>query len=149
MAAYLLKPTVESNEGDTVVAADVTAGAALSAALSQAVEYRAVNHRLVTIVLALLFFIGSMNLAQFLPTSLFEAGNTSRTSVSISLPPGTTLEKTEMVSDRITNLLLARPATEDVFMTNTPGEASAAVQLKPKNERIERKGLRRGAAQRI
>ncbi len=138
MAAYLLKPAVKSDQENTVVAADGLRVPRYLLPYHKLLN-TALNHRLVTIVLALLFFIGSMNLAQFLPTSLFDAGNTGRTSVSISLPPGTTLEKTELVSDRITNLLLARPATENVFMTNTPGEASASVQLKPKNERIERK----------
>jgi hydrophobe/amphiphile efflux-1 (HAE1) family protein len=137
MAAYLLQPAVENDEANTVVAADGLRVPRYLLPYHKLLN-TALNHRLVTIVLALLFFIGSMSLAQFIPTSLFDSGNTSRTSIGISLPPGTTLEKTEMVSDRITDLLLAKPATEDVFMTNTPGEASASVQLKPKNERIKR-----------
>ena len=137
MAAYLLKPAVESDAENTVTAADGLRVPRYLLPYHKLLN-TALNHRLVTIVLALLFFIGSINLAQFLPTSLFDSGDTSRTSISISLPPGTTLEKTETTSDRITNLLLAKPATEDVFMTNTPGDAFASVQLKPKNERVAR-----------
>ncbi|MBE9059424.1 efflux RND transporter permease subunit [cf. Phormidesmis sp. LEGE 11477] len=137
MAAYLLKPATKSDEENTVVAADGLRVPRYLLPYHKLLN-TALNHRLITIVLALLFFVGSMNLARFLPTSLFDSGNTSRTSISISLPPGTTLGKTEAVSDRITNLLLSKPATEDVFITNTPGDASASVQLKPKNERVER-----------
>jgi len=137
MAAYLLQPAVENDEQNTVVAADGLRVPRYLLPYHKLLN-TALNHRFLTIVLALMFFIGSMNLAQFIPTSLFDSGDTSRTSISIALPPGTTLEKTEAVSDRITDLLLAKPATEDVFMANTPGDTSASVQLKPKNERIAR-----------
>jgi len=133
----LLQPAVENDEQNTVVAADGLRVPRYLLPYHKLLN-TALNHRFLTIVLALMFFIGSMNLAQFIPTSLFDSGDTSRTSISIALPPGTTLEKTEAVSDRITDLLLAKPATEDVFMANTPGDTSASVQLKPKNERIAR-----------
>jgi len=137
MAAYLLKPAKPDQPDNTVLAAD---GMRVPRILLpyHGLLNAALRHRFVTIALALMFFIGSMNLAQFIPTALFESGNTSLTTVNISLPPGTTIENTAALSDDITQLLLADDATESVFVTNTPGDSSAFVNLKPKEERIKR-----------
>ncbi|MEL6762875.1 MAG: efflux RND transporter permease subunit [Cyanobacteria bacterium J06607_6] len=136
MAAYLLKPKAEDNS-NTVVAAD---GLRMPRAL---VPYHkllssALSHRLVTITLALMFFIASLSLVQYIPTALFDSGNTNLATVAIELPPGSTLEKTEQVSEQISQQLLQNPAAESVFRTQSPGEATAYVQLKPKDERVKR-----------
>ncbi len=136
MAAYLLKSKVEDNS-HTIVAADglrvprrlVPYHKLLSSALS---------HRLVTVTLALMFFIGSLSLVQYIPTALFDAGNTNLVTVSMELPPGSTLEKTEQVSRRVSEQILQNPASESVFRTQSPGESTVYVRLKPKNERVKR-----------
>ena len=137
MAAYLLKPATTEPDANTVLAAD---GLRVPRRLLpyHRLLNSALNHRLVTIALALMFFIGSLSLVPLLPTDLFEAGDTDLTSVSIELPPGSTLEKTEEITAQVSELMLADPATERVFMTQSPAEASAFVQLKPKGERVER-----------
>ncbi|MEL6880743.1 MAG: efflux RND transporter permease subunit, partial [Cyanobacteria bacterium J06607_10] len=140
MAAYLLKPAKPDTQDTSVLAADGLRVPRLLLPYHKLLS-SALHHRFLTILLALMFFVGSLNLAQYLPTDLFESGNTSLTTVGISLPPGTTLEKTTEVSDRITELLSQHPATDSVFMTNEPGNSSAFVQLKPKNERITRKAF--------
>jgi len=137
LSAYLLKPKPETDESRSVVAAD---GLRIPRAL---VPYHkllssALRHRLVTIALAFAFFIASLALVRFIPTALFDSGNTSLTTVSVELPPGSTLEKTERVSQRISDLLLANPATERVFRVQGPNDATAYVQLKPKEERVKR-----------
>ncbi|MEM9945080.1 MAG: efflux RND transporter permease subunit [Cyanobacteria bacterium P01_D01_bin.36] len=134
MSAYLLKPKAQGDEANTVVAADglriprplVPYHKLLSSALS---------HRLVTVTLAVAFFIGSLSLVQFLPTSLFDSGDTDLTTVSIELPPGSTLEKTALVSQQVSDRLLEHPATERVFRVQNTGNATAYVQLKPKDDR--------------
>ncbi len=136
MAAYLLKPKVEDNSR-TVIAADglrvprmiVPYHKLLSGALS---------HRLLTITLALMFFVSSVALVRFIPTSLFDSGNTNLTTVAVELPPGSTLQKTEQLSQQVGEQLLANPASESVFSIQSPGEATAYVQLKPKDERVKR-----------
>ena len=77
-------------------------------------------------------------LAQFIPTALFDAGNTDLTTVQVELPPGSTLAKTDQVSKLVSDRLLAHPATDRVFRTQEPGESTAYVQLKPKDERVNR-----------
>ncbi|MEL7512598.1 MAG: efflux RND transporter permease subunit, partial [Cyanobacteria bacterium J06554_3] len=134
--AYLLKPKAEDNS-NTVVAAD---GLRMPRALFpyHKLLSSALSHRLVTITLALMFFIASLSLVQYIPTALFDSGNTNLATVAIELPPGSTLEKTEQVSEQISQQLLQNPAAESVFRTQSPGEATAYVQLKPKDERVKR-----------
>ncbi|MGB5916810.1 MAG: efflux RND transporter permease subunit, partial [Phormidesmis sp.] len=98
----------------------------------------ALSHRLVTIVLALMFFISSLALVRFIPTSLFDSGNTNLATVSLELPPGSTLEKTEQVSQQVGQEILANSASESVFSIQSPGESTAFIQLKPKDERVKR-----------
>ncbi len=136
MAAYLLKPRSE-NHSATVVAAD---GLRMHKYLLpyHKLLNSALRHRFLTVVLTIAFFVGSLALVQFIPTSLFDSGNTDQTRVSIELPPGSTLSKTEQLTERVSTLLQADPATERVFMVQSPAAATAFVQLKPKGDRISR-----------
>ena len=138
LSAYLLKPKSAEDGANTVVAAD---GMRVPRALLpyHKLLNSALRHRFVTIALAVAFFIASLALVRFIPTALFDSGNTSLSTVSIELPPGSTLEKTELVSDLVSDRLLAHPATERVFRVQDTGNATAYVQLKPKDERVERK----------
>ena len=45
------------------------------------------RHRLLTIALALVFFIGSLMLVPYIPTSLFESGDTGLSTINVELPP--------------------------------------------------------------
>ena len=138
MASYLLQPKSPEQETNTVVAAD---GLRLPKILLpyHKLLNSALSHRLVTVGLALMFFISSLSLVPYLPTSLFDAGNTSLSTLSVELPPGATLEKTEAITGLATNKLLANDATASVFVSQSPGTANGYVQLKPKNERVERR----------
>ncbi|MGB3294963.1 MAG: efflux RND transporter permease subunit [Phormidesmis sp.] len=137
MSAYLLKPKPDTSEENTVLAAD---GLRVPRRLLpyHKLLNSALRHRLLTVTLAVAFFIASLALVQFIPTSLFDSGDTDLSRVSIELPPGSTLEKTEQLTNRVSDLLLADDATERVFTVESPAEATAFVQLKPKGERITR-----------
>ena len=73
MSAYLLKPKAEDSEDNTVLAAD---GMRVPRRLLpyHKLLNSALRHRLLTIILAVAFFVGSLALVQFIPTSLFECG---------------------------------------------------------------------------
>ena len=137
MSAYLLKPKVE-REDSTLLAAD---GLRIPRYLLpyHKLLSSALRHRLVTVVLAVSFFIASLMLVQFIPTSLFDSGNTDLTTVSMELPPGSTLEKTERVGELVNDRIYANDATKSVFRIQRPGEATVYVQLKPKGDRVERR----------
>ncbi|MBE9079628.1 efflux RND transporter permease subunit [Romeria aff. gracilis LEGE 07310] len=138
MSAYLLKPRpVRNGNGHRMGAVQTADGLIVPRRL---IPYHrllnsALRHRLLTVGLAIAFFISSLMLARFIPTSLFESGNTDLSTISVELPPGSTLAKTEQVTANVTDRLLASPAVDSVFVSQTPGEANAVVELLPKDER--------------
>ncbi|MEM8807723.1 MAG: efflux RND transporter permease subunit [Cyanobacteria bacterium P01_G01_bin.38] len=95
----------------------------------------ALRHRLMTLGLAVGFFVLSLMLVQFIPTSLFDAGDTVISNLSVELPPGSTLQKTEQVTQGVTNQLLESPAVESIYVSQEVADASVTVRLKPKGDR--------------
>ncbi|WP_204141747.1 efflux RND transporter permease subunit [Halomicronema sp. CCY15110] len=96
------------------------------------------RHRLLTIALAVMFFIGSLMLVPYIPTSLFESGDTGLSTINVELPPGSTLQNTHQVTERVTTALLEHEAVATVLSSEgTEGINTAAmfVNLKPDNER--------------
>jgi HAE1 family hydrophobic/amphiphilic exporter-1 len=61
----------------------------------------ALNHRLVTVGMAFVLFVGSMAAAGFVPTNMFPAGKTEALRISLSAAPGTSLAAT---SDKVATL---------------------------------------------
>ncbi|MEL7353986.1 MAG: efflux RND transporter permease subunit [Cyanobacteria bacterium P01_A01_bin.116] len=140
MSAYLLKPKAADDGGNAVIAAD---GLRVPRRLLpyHTLLNKALSHRLLTIALAFAFFIGSLSLVKYIPTALFDSGNTDLTTVEIELPPGSTLGKTEQISQQVSDRILAHPASDRIFRVQDPGSATAYIQLKPKEERIERQAF--------
>ena len=97
------------------------------------------RHRLLTIALAITFFIGSLMLVPYIPTSLFDPGDTGLSITLVELPPGSTLQNTHQVTNRLTTELLDHEAVQSVFSsegTDGINTATLFVNLKPKHERI-------------
>jgi hydrophobe/amphiphile efflux-1 (HAE1) family protein len=97
------------------------------------------RHRLLTIALAMMFFVGSLMLVPYIPTSLFEAGDTGLSTINVELPPGATLRNTHQVTERLTTALLEHEAVQSVLSsegTDRINKATLAVNLKPKTERV-------------
>jgi multidrug efflux pump subunit AcrB len=99
----------------------------------------ALRHRLVTLALAVTFFVGSLMLVPYLPTSLFESGDTGLSTVSVELPPGSPLAQTRRVTERLTTDLVDHPAVQAILTTEGSGDGvnqgEAFILLKPQNER--------------
>lgn len=99
----------------------------------------ALRHRIVTLLAALAFFIGSLQLVPLIPKGLFNAGDTGLSTLSIELPPGATLEDTTAVVQRVNNLLQKNPAVDNVL--SIPGDGGRVnnglmyVNLVPKDKR--------------
>ncbi|MEM0980316.1 MAG: efflux RND transporter permease subunit [Cyanobacteria bacterium P01_H01_bin.58] len=97
------------------------------------------RHRLLTIALAVIFFVGSLMLVPYIPTSLFEAGDTGLSKVSVELPPGSTLQDTHQVTERITQALLSHEAVQSILASEGEGginQARLFFRLKPEQERV-------------
>ncbi|WP_017661587.1 efflux RND transporter permease subunit [Baaleninema simplex] len=102
----------------------------------------ALRNRVTTLIIAVVFFIASLQLVPYIPKGLFVEGDQGISTVNVELPPGATLQETERVSDRLTNVLLEHPATESVFLSLGSGgsesrvnEATITAILKPKSDR--------------
>ncbi|WP_053239902.1 efflux RND transporter permease subunit [Pleomorphomonas koreensis] len=98
---------------------------------------------IVTIVLCLATFVFAMGQAAKLPTELFAPGDQARIVTSIELPPGSTLDDTQVVTDSIAGQLDAFPEVKSVFVmggTSPTGtletrRAAVIVNLLPRTER--------------
>lgn len=107
----------------------------------------ALGHRLLTLLLALLVFGGTMSLAPLLKTDFIgEAGQTSLQIIQ-TLPAGTSLEETDAAAKRVEGLIEAEPTVE-TFSTSVgssgaalgitggtdSNQASYSITLKPKSD---------------
>ncbi|MEO0869720.1 MAG: efflux RND transporter permease subunit, partial [Cyanobacteria bacterium J06642_11] len=149
MAAYLLKPKPvhESSSGqpDGFRAGNIYVPKSLLPYFR--LVRGALRHRILTLGLALGFFVASLMLSRFIPTSLFAAGDTGFSNLSIELPPGSTLAKTEQVTQYISDQLKTNAAVDKIYISQEPGDASAVARLKPKNERGPRSQFENEARQ--
>lgn len=73
------------------------------------------RHRITTLLLAIAFFIGSLQLVPLIPKGLFSSGDTGLSKVSIELPPGSTLADMEMTTQEAMGLLGENPAVDNVL----------------------------------
>ncbi|WP_341735489.1 MAG: efflux RND transporter permease subunit [Microcoleus sp.] len=112
------------------------------------------KHRAIVLILGLALFFGSVQLIPYIPTGFIDRDDTGLSTVSIELPPGSTLQQTDVAVEQATKLLLTHPAVESVLETEgSPtvsggaggGTARASgvntgtlyVKLKPANKRIK------------
>ncbi len=99
----------------------------------------ALRHRLTTIIFALGFFVGSLMLVPLIPKGFVENGDIGISTVSVELPPGSTLADTNFVVAQATDLLRQNPkvgsAVESVLATEELDSATLTVKFKPKQER--------------
>ncbi|MEM9007278.1 MAG: efflux RND transporter permease subunit [Cyanobacteria bacterium P01_F01_bin.86] len=97
------------------------------------------RHRLVTIALAVMFFIGSLMLVPYIPTSLFDSGDTGLSIAEVELPPGSTLQDTRQVTQRLAQELMSHPAVDAILARDGDADgvnqAQVYLRLKPDNER--------------
>ncbi|MBW4663804.1 MAG: efflux RND transporter permease subunit [Chroococcus sp. CMT-3BRIN-NPC107] len=95
----------------------------------------ALSHRLTTIGIAIAFFIGSLALIPLIPQGFVDNGDLGISTVTIELPPGSTLEDTRKVTTQATNILRDSPAVKNVLATQEVDSATLNVNLLPKTAR--------------
>lgn len=103
MSAYLLRPDTQEHKD----------------AAWQRMYYRMVNgclnHPRLTVLAALVFFVGSLSLAPLLPSGFVPAADRSQTLVNLELPPGSSLADTLKVSERASALVREIPEVVRVY----------------------------------
>ena len=75
------------------------------------------RHRLVTILLALLFFIGSIMLVPLLPKGFIPPNDNSQTQVYVELPPGSTLTQTQASAEQARQVLMQLADVKSIYTT--------------------------------
>lgn len=103
MAAYLLKPQPEHHDD----------GPLMRRYLGWVDT--ALRHRWKTLGAALLLFILSLGMVPFIPTTFVPPEDRGRSMVSLELPPGTRIEKTQALAERARALLADIPELRQVF----------------------------------
>ncbi|WP_334184620.1 efflux RND transporter permease subunit [Novosphingobium sp.] len=139
MAAYFLKATLHEDKD----------GSLMTRYLRWI--HTTLDHRKTTVALAGLFLILSLSMIPFLPSGFIPAQDNAQTSVSLELPPGSTLEQTVAITRQADTILRGLPEVAHVFSsvgtatssngpegtssTTNLGSASLTVDLVPRSER--------------
>ncbi len=151
MAAYLLRPVVQAEREPRWLA-----------------RYMvwvgwATRHRLVTMVAATLFFVGSLMLIPLLPTGFIPPDDNSQTQVHLELPPGSTLAQTRAAAEQARQLLTKVDHVRTVYTTIGGGSAGSdpfaaggapevrratlTLQLSPRGERPRKQPIEQSIRQ--
>ena len=111
------------------------------------------RHRWITIFAGVVFFIASLSLVPSLPTDFMPAADRGRTILTVELAPGATLQETDLATQKVILLLMARPEVASVYsalgnetstlsgpgdLSTSAGEvrrATVTVNLIPRSER--------------
>src|SRR6185312_1339514 len=93
-------------------------------------EARLQDHRLAMVFAGIMILMLSAVLFGTLPQSFFPPQNSDYSQVHITLAPGSTLEQTEAVTDRVASIIQRDPSVDRVFETSNVGTASINIVLK-------------------
>ncbi|TRX02955.1 efflux RND transporter permease subunit [Candidatus Methylobacter oryzae] len=114
MAAYLLKNKGHAEPGE---------GAVMRLYMQLAAW--CLKHRLMTMLAAVAFFIGTLLLVPLLPTGFIPADDNPQTQVMVELPPGSTLAQSKASAETARQLLGSVPYIKSVYTTIGGGSAGS------------------------
>ena len=81
------------------------------------------HNRFKTMLMATLFFVGSIMLVPLLPQGFIPPDDNSQTQVYVELPPGSTLAQTSASAEHARQLLMAVPHVKSIYTTIGGGSA--------------------------
>ncbi|QKR99470.1 efflux RND transporter permease subunit [Sphingomonas sp. CL5.1] len=101
------------------------------------------DHRIWVVGVGALAFVLTILCFMALPMQFQPANDSDRSSVTITMPPGTTLQQTQVTVDRVVALLRKQPDVESVYSRTQVGTARVSAQFKDhksmKSTEFERK----------
>ncbi|MDJ0704042.1 MAG: efflux RND transporter permease subunit [Leptolyngbyaceae cyanobacterium MO_188.B28] len=118
----------------------------------------ALRHRLLTLAIAAILFIGSLQLVPLIPKGLFAGSDRGISTMKVELPPGATLQQTDRTVQQVADTLLQDPNVVSIFSRVGDGSseintAQLVINLKPREQRdvsrLEFEAQSRGAMQTI
>lgn len=93
------------------------------------------KHRIVTLLLSLVFLVSSIMLVPHIPFGLFQNGDIGLSIIHMELPPGSTIATTDHATQQLTTLLLKNPNVSTVQTDESVTKSTLYVKLKPRGER--------------
>ena len=96
------------------------------------------NHRNLTVAIAISIFLGSLSLSAYIPQGLSDSGDSGLSTIAVELPPGSTIEDTEAVLRRLSNSLQERQEVKNILEVAGDDNVNSGllyVTLKDKEER--------------
>lgn len=73
------------------------------------------NHRNLTVAIAIMIFVGSLALTAYIPQGLSGGGDKGLSTIAVELPPGSTIEDTEEVLHQLSNSLKDHQAVQNIL----------------------------------
>ncbi len=113
MAAYILKPIVKPHQDPSWMRIYI-----------RAAEW-SLRHRLMTIIAAGLFFVGSIMLIPLLPTGFIPPDDNSQTQVYLELQPGSTLAQTQQAAESARQMISKVEHVKSIYTTIGGGSAGS------------------------
>ncbi|MGA9658397.1 MAG: efflux RND transporter permease subunit, partial [Asticcacaulis sp.] len=93
------------------------------------------RHKILVVVCSILFFMASAGLLMTIPSDNIPASDESRSVMSLSLPPGSTLAETDAVVKRILVDLKGFKEVADTYVSENMEQATITINLVPRNKR--------------
>ena len=101
----------------------------------------ALRHKIITLLLAVAFFIGSLQLVPLIPKGLFSSNDTGLSTVLLELPPGSTLQEMDEIAQQAANLTGEHIAVDNALAViggngnSEVNKGSLYVNLLPQDQR--------------
>lgn len=93
------------------------------------------NARWAVVIVGVVFFIGSIVMMMNAPQDTIPASDTSMSVMTVSLPPGSTLDETDAVVLRLIDSLQKRPEVTSTYVSENMETATITINLVPINKR--------------
>ena len=93
------------------------------------------DHRVWVMGIALLSFLATIAMFMMLPSQFFPTTNSDFSRIRIEMVPGTTIQQTEEVADRVAAIIEEQPETESALVAVREGNGFIFVSLKEDRER--------------
>ncbi len=91
------------------------------------------RHKVLVVVFGILFLVGSVVLVVTIPSDNIPASDVSMSVMNVTLPPGSTLDESDAVVQKITKDLESHPEVKSVYSVSNMETTSIVVNLVPKN----------------
>lgn len=94
----------------------------------------ALKHRLETLAVAVMFLVGSVMLVPHIPTGLLGNEDTELSIINMELPPGSTVQKTDRMTQKLTTLLLKNNNVDSIQTDENVNHSTLYVKLQPRGQ---------------